>query len=107
MAREVSYRGTRPIYRVLNCEEESKCTSSSLLDPDKALGPPKETPEEFRARILLAAAMKLYEGGRISSDGAARLARIPRRLLLTKLADLGSGHLVEIAKCDLKRLLVC
>ena len=31
------------------------------LDADEALGPPKETPEEFRARILLAAAVKLYE----------------------------------------------
>ena len=44
---------------------------------DEALAASKETPEEFRARILLAAAVKLYEAGRISSGVAARIAGSP------------------------------
>ena len=39
--------------------------------------------------IRLAAAMKLYELGRLSSGGAARLAGIPRTVFLSRLADYG------------------
>jgi predicted HTH domain antitoxin len=41
------------------------------------------------AEIRLAAAVKLYELGRISSGAAAKLAGIPRTGFLTKLADYG------------------
>lgn len=54
---------------------------------DEAIAASKETPEEFRARIPLAAAVKLYEVGRVSSDVAARIAGISRSAFLTKLGD--------------------
>jgi len=37
--------------------------------------------------VRLAAAMKLFEIGRLSSGAAARLAGIPRTVLLTRLAE--------------------
>ena len=39
--------------------------------------------------IRLAAAIKLYELGRMSSGAAAKLAGTPRVVLLSKLADYG------------------
>jgi predicted HTH domain antitoxin len=45
--------------------------------------------EAAAAEIRLAASMKLYELGRLSSGAAARLAGIPRTLFLSKLADYG------------------
>jgi predicted HTH domain antitoxin len=47
------------------------------------------SPEEMAAELRLAAAMKLYELGRLSSGAAAALAGIPRTLFLTKLGDYG------------------
>jgi predicted HTH domain antitoxin len=41
------------------------------------------------SRLLLAAAMKLYEMGELSSGAAASLAGIPRVVFLSKLADFG------------------
>jgi predicted HTH domain antitoxin len=54
-------------------------TSLALKVPTEALG--KE--------LLLAAAVKLYELGRLSSGAAAELAGVPKPLFLTKLGDYG------------------
>ena len=55
--------------------------------PDEALAALKVTPEQLASELRLAAAIKLYELGRLSSGAAALLAGIPRALFLVKLAD--------------------
>jgi predicted HTH domain antitoxin len=57
--------------------------------PDRSLLALKVTAERAADELRLAAAMKLYELGRLSSGAAAELAGIPRCLFLTKLADYG------------------
>ena len=57
--------------------------------PDRSLLAMKVTAQEAAGELRLAAAMKLYELGRLSSGAAAELAGIPRCLFLTKLADYG------------------
>lgn len=46
-------------------------------------------PEAVCQEVRLAAAMKFYELGRLSSGGAANLAGVPRPLFLSKLGDYG------------------
>ena len=61
-----------------------------ILDvPDESLLSLHLSDEAAAAEIRLAAAVKLYELGRLSSGAAARLAGIPRVLFLSKLADYG------------------
>ncbi|HWO26903.1 MAG TPA: UPF0175 family protein [Kofleriaceae bacterium] len=57
--------------------------------PDEALVALKRTPSEMAEEIRMAAAMKLYELGRLSSGAAAALAGVPRVVFRTKLADYG------------------
>jgi predicted HTH domain antitoxin len=64
--------------------------SHLILDvPDDSLLSLKLSDEAAAAEIRLAASVKLYELGRLSSGAAARLAGIPRVLFLSKLADYG------------------
>ena len=64
--------------------------SQLILDvPDDTLLSLKLSDEAAAAEIRLAASVKLYELGRLSSGAAARLAGIPKTLFLSKLADYG------------------
>ena len=45
--------------------------------------------EQAGETLLLAAAVKFFELGRLSSGAAARLAGLPRTVFLSKLADYG------------------
>jgi predicted HTH domain antitoxin len=60
-----------------------------LQVPDDALLALKMAPDELVTELMLAAAMKLFELGRLSSGAAARLAGIPRTLFLARLANYG------------------
>ena len=61
----------------------------TLKVPDETLVALKVTPDQLASELRLAAAVKLYELGRLSSGAAATLAGIPRTLFLVKLADYG------------------
>jgi len=57
--------------------------------PDEVLLALKATPEVLSARIRLAAAVKLYEIGQLSSGAAAQLAGVPKPYFLSHLSDYG------------------
>ena len=61
----------------------------TLSIPDESLVALKMNSDDMGKEIRLAAAIKLYELGRLSSGAAASLAGIPRVVLLSKLADYG------------------
>ncbi len=49
----------------------------------------KVDPDQLAPELRMLAAVKLYELGRLSSGAAARLAGVPRTVLLQRLADYG------------------
>ncbi len=57
--------------------------------PDDTLAALRLTKEEVGDALRMAAAVKLYELGQLSSGAAARLAGIPRVVFLSRLADYG------------------
>lgn len=66
--------------------------------PEEVLVALKVTPAELADELRLAAAVKLYELGRLSSGAAANLAGIPRVVFLTKLADYGVSTFCQTEK---------
>lgn len=55
--------------------------------PEESMVALKVSRDEFGADLRMAAAMKYYELGRLSSGAAARLAGVPRVVFLAQLAD--------------------
>ena len=57
--------------------------------PEDSLLAMRVSAERLGEELRMAAAVKLFEVGRLSSGPAARLAGVPRPLFLTKLGDYG------------------
>jgi predicted HTH domain antitoxin len=74
----------------------------TLTIPDETLVALKVNPEQLGAEVRLAAAVKLYELGRLSSGAAALLAGVPRALFLSKLAEYGVDTF-RLTEDELKR----
>ena len=74
---------------VMNLPETASLT---LKMPNEALG----------RELVFAAAVKLYELGRLSSGAAAELANVPKPVFLSKLADDGVCSF-DLNKAELQR----
>jgi predicted HTH domain antitoxin len=74
----------------------------TLLLPDEVLIALKLNPAQLSEEVRLAAAIKLYEMGRLSSGAASLLAGVPRTVFLSKLADYGV-HTFRMNEEELKQ----
>jgi predicted HTH domain antitoxin len=73
-----------------SCKKTVPKMSQIAFDiPNETLLALKLPADEAGVVLRLAAAVKLYELGRLSSGAAARLAGIPRVVFLSRLADYG------------------
>jgi predicted HTH domain antitoxin len=57
--------------------------------PEESILALKVSPDQIGQTLRLAAAIKLYEIGRLSSGAAARLAGVPRVIFLSRLSEYG------------------
>jgi predicted HTH domain antitoxin len=57
--------------------------------PDETLVALKLSVDAAERELVLAAAIKLFEVGRLSAGAAAQLAGLPKPVFMTKLADYG------------------
>jgi len=73
----------------MHINEETVMSEITLSIPDETLLALKVNPDQLGAELRLAAAVKLYELGRMSSGAAAKLAGVPRTVFLMRLADYG------------------
>ena len=64
-------------------------TKIILEVPDEVLISMKETSNEFARHLCMAASVKLYQMGKLSSGRAAQLAGIPRVAFLNSLSEYG------------------
>jgi predicted HTH domain antitoxin len=77
-------------------------TEVTMNLPEKASLALKVPNEALGKELLLAAAIKLYEVGRLSSGAAAELCGVPKPLFLAKLADYGVSTF-DLGKEELQR----
>jgi predicted HTH domain antitoxin len=70
--------------------------------PDETLEALQLTPQALGEELRLAAAVKLYELGRLSSGAAAALAGVPRAAFLSRLGEYGVDTF-RLSEEDLRR----